>query len=95
LEKNSQMLMFEAVLEKKLSQLAGKYGAALVYRIWEEMRIAGGDEAYFRFCGWPTEMTLGEAIGCLHGYCDFIEAMIRKHIEKEKKAVQYIPALFN
>ncbi len=87
--------MFEVALKQKLSHLARKYSPGLVLKIWEEIRIAGGDEAYFSVCGWKTEMTLVEALSCLRDYCDFVEAMIRKHQEKEKRGRYYIPAHFN
>jgi hypothetical protein len=52
------MLMCEVALEQRLSYLARKYSPGLVLKIWEEIRLAGGDEAYIHFCGWKTEMTL-------------------------------------
>jgi hypothetical protein len=96
LEKNRQVQIFRAVLDHKISQLAGKYTGELVFKIWEEIKTGGGDQVYLSVCGWKSEMTLMEALECLEDYCDFIEAMIRKHQEKgeEKRGSNYIPALF-
>ena len=97
MEKSTQIKVFEGILEHNISQLIRKYGRELVFKTWEETKIAGGDRAYFSFCGWKPEMTLMEALECLEDYCDFVEAMIQKNQEKEKeKRESYsIPALFN
>ena len=60
--KNSQIQMFEAAMEQKLSQLARQYSDELVNQTWNEIRIAGDDEAFLKTCGWKTEMTLPEAL---------------------------------
>lgn len=85
MEKNPQMSIFEAVTEHKTSQLARKYGDELVVKVWKEIKTAGGDEAFFSVCGWKSEMTQMEALEGLDDYCDFVEAMIRKHQEKENR----------
>jgi transcription elongation factor Elf1 len=79
------MPIFEAVTKHKISQLARKYGDKLVVKVWKEIKTAGGDEAFFSVCGWKSEMTQMEALEGLDDYCDFVEAMIRKHQEKEKE----------
>ena len=90
------MQIVKAALDHKISQRARKYTDELVFKIWEEMKTGGGDQAYLSVCGWKPEMTLMEALECLDDYCDFIEAMIRKHQEKgeEKRGSNYIPVLF-
>ena len=84
MEKNPQMSIFEAVTRHRISQLARKYGDELVVKIWKEIKT-GGDEAFFSGCGWKPEMTQMEALEGLNDYCDFVEAMIRKHQGKEKE----------
>ena len=84
-EKNTLREIFEAVLENEFSHLVGRYGTELVNTVWDEIRMAGGDEAYFSVCGWKNEMSLPEALECLFDYCDFIEVMIRKYSDKEKE----------
>ena len=79
------MSIFEAVTKHKISQLARKYGDELVVKVWKEIKAAGGDEAFFGVCGWKAEMTQMEALEGLDDYCDFVEAMIRKHQKKEKE----------
>lgn len=83
MQTNPQLQMFEVAMGSKLSQLAKKYSKNLIAKIWDDIKTAGGDEAFLGVCGWKSEMTLAEALGCLDDYCDFIEAMIRKHLEKE------------
>ena len=78
-------MIFEAVTTHKISQLARKYGDELVVKVWEEIKAAGGDEAFFSVCGWKSEMTQREALEGLDDYCDFVEAMIRKHQGKGKE----------
>lgn len=95
MEKKFQIQLLEAALEQKLSRLAQKYSDEVVINIWKEMRIGGGNEAYLSVSEWKAEMTIMEALWCLDDYCDFIEAMILKQLEKERKGNHYIPALFN
>ncbi len=85
METNPQLSMCEAVTRHKISQLIRKYGDELVLKVWEEIKTAGGDEAFFSVCGWKSEMTQMEALEGLDDYCDFVEVMIRKHQEKEKE----------
>jgi transcription elongation factor Elf1 len=85
LETNPQMSIVEAVTKHKISQLARKYGDELVGKVWKEIKTVGGDEAFFGLCGWKSEMTQMEALEGLDDYCDFVEAMIRRHQEKEKE----------
>ena len=96
MEKNQQIQIFEARVERKISQLARKYSGELVFKIWEEMKTAGEDRIYFSLCGWKPEMTLMEALECLDDYCDFIDAMIRKYQQKgnEKRGCCYPPLFF-
>lgn len=85
MEKNPQMPIFEVVTRHKISQLARKYGDELIVKVWKEIKTAGGDEAFFSVCGWKSEMTQVKALEGLDDYYDFLEAMIRKHQEKEKR----------
>ena len=59
------MQIFKAVLDHKISQLARKYTAGLVFKIWEEIKTGGGDQAFFSVCGRKSEMTPMEALECL------------------------------
>ena len=95
MEKNTRIRILEAVMADKLSQFAAKYSDEVVIKAWEEIRKANGEEAYIRFCEWKTEMTLMEALGCLDEYCEFVEAMIRKHLQKEGRVSSLAPAVFN
>ena len=38
-------------------------------------------------------MTIAEALGCLDDSCDFIEAMIRRHLKIEKREIISLPSL--
>ena len=92
MENDPQIRILKATMEKKLSQLAKKYGLGAVTKAWAEM--AERDRTFYSIFGWKSEMTLTEALRGLDDYCDFIEATIRKRQEKEKGKSHYPPALF-
>ncbi len=52
MEKNTQMELFDTILELNISQLIRKYDDELVFKIWEERKTAGGHDAYFGVFGW-------------------------------------------
>ena len=85
MKNNPQMSIFEAVTKRKISELARQYGDELVVKVWKDIKTAGGDEAFFSVCGWKSEMTQLEALEGLDDYWDFVEAIIRKHQEREKE----------
>jgi len=88
------MKILEAAMEKRISQLARRYSLEAVVEVWEEIKMAGRDHAFFSVCRWKPEMTLIEALEGLDDYCDFLEAMIWKRQKEERGESHYIPALY-
>ncbi|MGD0624339.1 MAG: hypothetical protein ABSB32_06420 [Thermodesulfobacteriota bacterium] len=74
--------MFDAGLKEKFSQLARKYDHNLVFEFWTQIVKSGGAKNYFSKWEWKPETTIGQALDCLDGYCDSIEAMIRDRQEE-------------
>lgn len=91
---NPQIQLVEATLDQKLSRLARKYSDEIIVQTLHEIRMNGEEDEFLRTCGWKAEMSLTEALGCLQEYCEFVEMMIRKHLEKETTR-PYLPAFFN
>lgn len=89
-----QLGLVEVTLDQKLWHLARHYSHDVIVQTLHEIRMNGEEDEFLRTCGWKPEMTLTDALGCLQEYCDFLERMIREHLEKEKPR-QYLPAFFN
>ncbi len=71
------------VLDDKFAELALKYSPQIVVSAWNEVTMAGGDEADST-CKWKPEITASEALGLLDEYFDFVETMIQKRQEMGK-----------
>ncbi len=91
---NSQLQLVEATLDQKLSRLARKYSDEIIVQTLHQIRMNGEEDEFLRTCGWEPEMTLTEALRCLQEYCDFVEMMVRKHLEKGESR-PYLSAFFN
>jgi hypothetical protein len=74
--------MFDAALKEKISRMARKYDHNLVFEFWTHIVKSDGVKIYFSKWEWKPEMTLGQALDSLDGYCDSIEAMIRDRQEE-------------
>ncbi len=68
---------FNTVLDEKFAELALKYSPQIVVEAWNEVTMAGGDEAGSN-CQAKPEITVSEALGFLNDYFDFVETMIQK-----------------
>ena len=77
--------MFDAALKEKTSQMARKYDHNLVFEFWTQIVKSGGFKNNFSKWEWGPEMTIGQALDCLDGYCDSIEAMIRDRQEERSR----------
>jgi len=77
--------MFDAALKEKISQMARKYDHNLVLKFWTQIAKSGGVKTYFSKWEWKPEMTIGEALDHLDGYCHWIEARIQEHQEERAK----------
>lgn len=71
-----------AVLDEKFVALALKYSPQVVLNAWNEVAMAGGDDADST-CNWDLEITRGEALAFFEEYFDFVETMIQKRQERD------------
>jgi len=94
LERQVQIGILEAAMGQKISRLAQKYGVEPVEKAWEEMKKADRDRSFYKVFEWKSEMNLMEALEALDDYCDFLEAMIWKHQQKEHGKNHYPLALY-
>ena len=77
--------MFEALLKRRFSQFARKYGRESVLHTWATIVRRGGINAYLSNRGWDTNTQIIDALDCLDGYCDWVEARIQDTIKKRPR----------
>ncbi len=74
-------MMFEALLKKRFSQFAKKYGRGPVVHTWAEIVKGGGIKAFLGEREWGSHAKIIDVLDCLDDYCDSVGSMIQTTIK--------------